>query len=362
LSASHLHCPIDTAVVAQQFTLQIGSPAPPPTILVNHTNTWRFHKGTNAPQSGWTNIADVNLDSTWGSGPGGFGYSTDTPNETNQCRTILSDMRGSLPANYSTFYIRKSFEITEALDPSMHIQLTVDYDDAFVAYLDGKEVQRSSNVPGSAGTEPLNTAAATSNHESSGGTSLPVNSPAVFDLGTAADLNPGTHILALIGLNGSPTTSSDFILIADLALKSSDQVTAGTYFTRVTDSSVALSGTNTVAGSTRIVINGDDATFNVASGRWSRSQPLSPGVNNLFIAALDSVGAILYSTNVIVVSELSSTQVSGVLPANSVWNSSMGIIHVTANATVPAGGSLRIESGARFHPGHRCLPHRDRHV
>ena len=77
------------------LTVQVGSAAPPPTSLVDHTNTWRWHKGTNAATVGWQTSTDASLDATWGSGPGGFGYSNDTANETNQCRTILSDMSGT---------------------------------------------------------------------------------------------------------------------------------------------------------------------------------------------------------------------------------------------------------------------------
>src|SRR3954452_17936714 len=56
------------------FTLQVGSPPAPAVPLVNHGDTWLYHKGTNAPQAGWTNILDASLDGTWASGTGGFGY------------------------------------------------------------------------------------------------------------------------------------------------------------------------------------------------------------------------------------------------------------------------------------------------
>src|SRR6266536_4730069 len=99
------------ASFGQQFTVQIGSPPLPPTVLVNHTNVWRFHKGTNAPQAGWTNITDVSLDATWASGPGGFGYADNT-NETKLCQTLLPDMGGTGAGHYLTFYFRRSFEVT----------------------------------------------------------------------------------------------------------------------------------------------------------------------------------------------------------------------------------------------------------
>src|SRR5437762_10200306 len=74
---------IDSASGAGVLTLQIGSPAPPPTPVVNHGDSWRWRKGTNAPQSGWKTVGDALLDSSWLTGNGGFGYSTDNmPAET----------------------------------------------------------------------------------------------------------------------------------------------------------------------------------------------------------------------------------------------------------------------------------------
>src|SRR4051794_35837082 len=63
-----------TSQAAGVLTVQVGAPAPPPTTLVNHLDTWRWHKGTNAPTVGWQTIADASLDATWGTGAGGFGY------------------------------------------------------------------------------------------------------------------------------------------------------------------------------------------------------------------------------------------------------------------------------------------------
>ncbi|HRT09781.1 MAG TPA: hypothetical protein P5233_15480, partial [Candidatus Paceibacterota bacterium] len=73
--------------------------------LVSHGDTWRFHKGTNAPQPNWTLAPDAALDATWAAGQGGFGYADGGGQETNNCRTILSDMKNS----YTTLYIRKQF-------------------------------------------------------------------------------------------------------------------------------------------------------------------------------------------------------------------------------------------------------------
>src|SRR5687767_1211873 len=71
------------------FTLQVGTPPPPPTSLVQASDPWRYHKGTNTPISGWQTTADASLDNTWATGQGGFGFAADNPNETVRCQTML---------------------------------------------------------------------------------------------------------------------------------------------------------------------------------------------------------------------------------------------------------------------------------
>ena len=94
--------------------------------LVNHGDTWRYHKGTNAPQAGWQTISNASLDATWATGPGGFGYGdAGIVGEA----TTLGDMGGL----YTTFNIRRTFTISSAVDTNLHLQLTIDYDDGFDA-------------------------------------------------------------------------------------------------------------------------------------------------------------------------------------------------------------------------------------
>src|SRR5436190_1064815 len=107
------------------FTIQIG--ADPPVALVAHTNSWRFHKGTNAPVVGWQTNAEATLDNTWAAGPGGFGYADNSTEATN-VRTALPDMLN----RYTTFYVRRSFEITNAIDPAQQLSLAIDWDDGFI--------------------------------------------------------------------------------------------------------------------------------------------------------------------------------------------------------------------------------------
>src|SRR5438093_2264426 len=163
------------------FTLQVGSPPPPPSILVSHGDLWRYRKGTNSPGTGWQTIADTSLDSTWLSGRGGFGYADNTP-ETVNCQTLLPDMKVAAATNYLTLYMRRTFQITSPVDSSQHLQLTMDWVDGFVAYLDGVEIQRAVTRE-AVGVEPAYNSTAVATHESSHGNSTPINPPVTYDFG-----------------------------------------------------------------------------------------------------------------------------------------------------------------------------------
>ena len=153
--------------------LESGSPA-------------RYFKGVVEPPVDWAS-EDFD-DSSWLEGPTGIGYGDDDD------ATILLDMQG----NYLTVYTRQQFEVA---DPSAieALLLQVDYDDGFVAYINGIEVARENIV----GTPPaFNDFAETS-------TDYDV---IVIDISDAKNLLvAGTNTLAMQGHNGS-NSSSDFSL------------------------------------------------------------------------------------------------------------------------------------------------------
>jgi hypothetical protein len=325
---------LDVMGASEVLTVQVGAPAPPPTPLVNRGDTWHYRKGTSEPQLDWKTAADIGLDGTWLAGPGGFGYGDGDD------ATVLNDMLNG----YNTVYIRRSFEIPAGLDPTRRVVLTMDWDDGFVAYLDGMEVARSPNV---AVANPLfnSQTVAGQNHEASAGAGG--NPPTSYDLGTVgALLAPGTHVLAVHGLNSDPA-SSDFSLIADLRLQGGASVAGGgPLFAIVNSPTTPLSGTNTIPGSTRVTVNGEEAAFNPATGEWSRSHALAPGLNELFVAALNDNGVLLASTSRVVLRETTVIPVSGVLSGNQVWDGANGTYHVTETVVVPDGASLVVTNGA----------------
>jgi hypothetical protein len=185
-----------------------------PVPLVNSSDSWFYHKGTNAPQSDWKTVADGGLNGpTWITGQGGFGYSTDNPGELVDSRTTLGDMQNL----YTTVYLRKSFQVSADPAPNQHLLLNVDWDDGFIAWLDG--VYLTNMLVTVAPAEPANDAVANSNHESSHGNAGNNPQPAMtFDLGVVGSrLTVGTHTLAIIGLNSSKN-SSDFLIVPNLYL------------------------------------------------------------------------------------------------------------------------------------------------
>ncbi len=163
---------------------------------------WQYTKGTAEPPTTWTALSFD--DTAWPAGASPLGYEDCAP------ATVLSDMRNG----YTSVYVRRLFNVA---DPSViqSLALELDYDDSFVAYINGTEVARN-NVNG---TPPQHDALAVTNHECSGGdgTTNPAETFVIsdsFDLNTL--LNTGVNVLAIQGHNLT-LGSSDFILIPVLS-------------------------------------------------------------------------------------------------------------------------------------------------
>jgi hypothetical protein len=95
--------------------------------VVYDSDEWKYFVGTSDPGTAW--MSKTFDDASWSAGVGGFGYGD------NDDRTIIS-------ATISVF-IRKKFDIVDK-DVIESGWLHVDYDDGFVAYLNGTEIARSS--------------------------------------------------------------------------------------------------------------------------------------------------------------------------------------------------------------------------
>lgn len=100
--------------------------------LIAAGQTWRYFQGQSEPPAEWNQIGFD--DSTWLLGETGIGYGSAYSNIN---RTILPDMYNK----YLAVYLRRNFEILD-LSAVAHIWLNIDFDDGFVAYLNGHEIAR----------------------------------------------------------------------------------------------------------------------------------------------------------------------------------------------------------------------------
>ncbi len=163
-----------------------------PRTLINRNDTWKYIVPPQPVNLDWIDL-DFN-DSNWFTGPTGFGYSD-------------NDDATTIPAGSSSVFMRKKFSIAKA-DLIDELILDIDYDDAFVAYINGVEVARA-NIEGD---RPHFNAYSITDHEAqiySGG------SPERFMISTQV-LQEGENVLSIQAHNVSEF-SSDFTLIPFLS-------------------------------------------------------------------------------------------------------------------------------------------------
>ncbi|MDC1206579.1 metallophosphoesterase family protein [Akkermansiaceae bacterium] len=163
------------------------------TAVIAKNAKWSYLVGTH-PAGRWT--AAGFDDSSWKIREAGFGYGDEDD------ATELDDMRG----NYSVVYLRSSFELPENAKLA-NFGLSVSYDDAFIAYLNGREILR-------VGVDTKQGAAAKgfTLHEANGKfTYFPLREAAKF-----FNLD-GKNVLSIEGHNAN-LDSSDFTLHPTLLL------------------------------------------------------------------------------------------------------------------------------------------------
>jgi hypothetical protein len=245
--------------------------------------------------------------------------------------------------HYTTLAIRREFELTESLDPALHLWLQVDFDDGFVAFLAGVELARV-NVEGPAGQPVDHEATATHHHEASC-CDDPTHPPERFDFGPVGDRLPvGRHVLALQGLNES-AGSSDFHLIADLTAEPPATVTVGSLLTLSRIPTVTLVGTNTHPDAVAVFVGDATAEFDPASGRWTHEQSLMPGFNRIEVESRDADALALDATHVDVVYAERETVVTGPLETDATWTPALGVVRINEPLRLAAGRQLTLNPG-----------------
>ncbi|MCL5098524.1 MAG: metallophosphoesterase [Candidatus Omnitrophica bacterium] len=177
------------------FTLVVSSEADE-IALVRVGDVWRLHKGTNDPPAALKAWTEPGYDDhEWNMGPSGFGFGYDSP------PSYLADMA----SNYLSLFARKTFLVTDPAEVKW-LTLRLDYQDGFVAYLNGVEIARR-GLPGEPWTPVPFDAMAT---EHAAGAAEEIDVTAYVHL-----LVPGENVLAIQGHRAS-WDSCAFILTPEL--------------------------------------------------------------------------------------------------------------------------------------------------
>ncbi|MCP4412719.1 MAG: hypothetical protein GY808_09170, partial [Gammaproteobacteria bacterium] len=103
--------------------------------VVYASDSWSYFIGKSEPPVDWNKLSFV--DSSWDIGPGGIGYGDG--DDATEIETTIS------------LYMRNKFSIVDTTIVS-DVIFNIDFDDAFVAYLNGVEIARS--TIGSPGDRP----------------------------------------------------------------------------------------------------------------------------------------------------------------------------------------------------------------
>ncbi len=301
------------------MTIQVGSGGDQ---YMSEGDLWLYFKGSTAPSDPATAWTENDFPAVgWDVGPSGFGYGDDDDN------TDLDDMEDG----YLTVYIRKEFVVSGPLGTES-VLLDIDYDDGFIAYLNGVKVAQSSNMPDTGVT-----------HETSADPSHEAGSPETFILGTATDvIREGANVLAIEGHNHS-LGSSDFSLIPELRTGSA-VAHAGTLSTFDTDM-VTIRGTTPAAGATSVTINGAPATFDPGDGSFAGDVTLVPGASRITVEARNASSVVVDSGFIDVAYVLNTQTIGGTITENTVLSGNGTLYVVDETIQVPAGITLTVEAG-----------------
>ena len=153
--------------------------------------------------SAWQGGREPFDDSNWTAGNGGVGYDQ----QASYLPLIQTDVRSAMEAKNTSAFVRIPFQLdTAALTRLNTLVLRMQYDDGFIAYLNGVQIA-SANAPGS---PAWNSTATAANSDASAVVFRDIRIDAALNT-----LKSGGNLLAIHGLNVSGT-SSDFLVAAEL--------------------------------------------------------------------------------------------------------------------------------------------------
>ena len=192
------------------FLVAGAAPAAALTTLVPRGATWRYSATGALPGPAWAGPAFA--DAAWPDGPGPLGFGE------SYIQTAVA--YGPDPANkYRTTYFRTRFDYAGDPVALSNLTLLANYDDGFVAYLNGQEVARRALPAGAVDYSTLATA-----HEGGGYEAI--------DITAAGALVSGANILA-VEMHQTNASSSDLVMDLELlATAGGGAVIRGPYLQR----------------------------------------------------------------------------------------------------------------------------------
>lgn len=291
---------------------------------------WRYLRGTGEPSNGTLEWTQPDFDdSFWAKGPAIFGYgdADDT--------TDFPEMRNS----FVSVYIRREFYILNPEDfKNDRAILKVNYNDGYIAYLNGKEIARS-NL-GEPGTfVPCNVSATA------------IRGAGLYEtkeLGSIATLlQPGRNVLAIQAHNADIadwTFSIDaYLFVADPAKEGGRNCTIS-----APGPSFNFQGTANQWKTQRMEFNGQPANYSSLTGLWSYTHTLAPGKNAISLRALDEGGGTIESLSQTIIWDKNLRLAGGALTTDTLWSADSGSIQAQSLVLVPEGISLTITQGAEI--------------
>jgi hypothetical protein len=213
-------------------------------IVIDIGDEWLYRKGTSSTPSDWVSVGFD--DSAWLVGNTGIGYGDGDDS------TVLSDMQG----NYSTVYTRKVVNYDGSINITS-LSLEIDYDDGFVAYINGQEVARA-NMP--AGQSSFDTLASAQREP---GTPELINLDGFISL-----IGTGDNVLA-IEIHNAALNSSDLSFRPRLLVNMDGSLPSPTISLSASLNNVVTNGSTTLSWSST------DATGCSASGDWTGAKATS---------------------------------------------------------------------------------------
>ncbi|MEM7261901.1 MAG: lamin tail domain-containing protein [Planctomycetota bacterium] len=311
--------------ISNELTVSFDVPAG--TRLIRPGDEWAFWPGSSDPSGGdleWTEI-DFD-DSKWATGPSGFGYGDGDD------ATVIDDMQD----NYPSIFVRRRFRVD---DPSLieNLRLRIDYDDGFVAYLNGREIARRNYEPA------VPSSADTASRDREAG------SEEVIDLNDFIDdLEAGDNLLAIVVFNGT-IDSSDVSLIPTLEAEFSRNNVGGCGEGAVTsDSTLFLSGRAPACDTFSIELNGREADFVAWRSNWNGSVDLVPGNNIVVIEALDASGGVVETREIRVQRLTGFAELPSAIDENTTLDAAGGPYLVPRDVTISRGRTLTVEAGTEL--------------